>query len=80
MVEFSAGAVMTMFGIVEASVIVLFLHVYEKKADDEDVDEVETTAEDAVEKARAVERDVALAHRRIDDTLATDGGQQRDDA
>lgn len=78
MAEFSAGAVIAMFGVVEATVITLYLNLDRKTADDEDVDEVETTAEKAIEKARAVEREAADAHRRIDD-LATDGGP-RDDA
>jgi len=75
MADFSAGAVMAMLGVVEATVITLWLRIDATKADEEDVDDVEETAEDALEKARAVKRDVGRVERRVEDAIA-DGGER----
>lgn len=75
MVEFSAGAVMTMLGLVEATVITLYLRLAGKKADESDVEDLEEDVEDVEEKWRVLERDVAEVDRRLDDVV-TDGGRE----
>lgn len=75
MADFSAGAVMAMLGVVEATVISLWLRIDASKADESDVDDVEETAEEALAKARAVKHDVGRVERRVEDAIP-DGGER----
>lgn len=76
MAEFSAGAVIAMLALVETTVLTLFLRLSGTKADDEDVDDVEETAEAALEQTRANERAVARVERVVE--TRTDGGHERE--
>ncbi|GAA0648805.1 hypothetical protein [Salarchaeum japonicum] len=56
MADFSAGAVLTMLGIIEATVITLHLRADEKHADQEDVDELEDQTEENTRGLAQLER------------------------
>jgi hypothetical protein len=66
MVEFSAGAVMGMLAIVEATVLALFLHLHETTASEDRVDKVESKATEAIKKARGAEREAARAYQQVE--------------
>lgn len=56
MADFSAGAVLTMLGIIEATVITLHIRADEKHADQEDVDDLEDQTEENTRGLAKLER------------------------
>jgi hypothetical protein len=76
MVEFSGGAVIAMLALVESTVVALWARLGAKKADEDDLDQVEETADEALKAARTVKRDVARVERQVD--ARTDGGPKDD--
>jgi len=76
MVEFSGGAVIAMLALVESTVVALYARLGAKKADEDDLDQVEETADEALKAARTVKRDVARVERQVD--ARTDGGPKDD--
>ena len=76
MVEFSAAAVIAMLALVESTVVALYARLGAKKADEDDLDQVEETADEALKAARTVKRDVARVDLALD--ARTDGGPKDD--
>jgi len=76
MVEFSGGAVIAMLALVESTVVALYARLGAKKADEDDLDQVEETADEALKAARTVKRDLARVERQVD--ARTDGGPKDD--
>ena len=76
MVEFSGGAVIAMLALVESTVVALYARLGAKKADEDDLDQVEETADEALKAARTVKRDVARVDLALD--ARTDGGPKDD--
>jgi len=76
MVEFSGGAVIAMLALVESTVVALWARLAAKKADEDDLDQVEETADEALKAARTVKRDLARVERQVD--ARTDGGPKDD--
>jgi len=76
MVEFSGGAVIAMLALVESTIVALYARLGAKKADEDDLDQVEETADEALKAARTVKRDLARVERQVD--ARTDGGPKDD--
>jgi len=66
MVAFEAATVMAMLAIVESSVGVLGWFIVRNMATEEDIDEVEQTAEEAAREAAEARRVSEQAHDRLD--------------